>query len=170
MYVSALTDGIASERPEQAGLGDGLESGPANHRIAAVADVVGHAEVDGVLVRPSHQVGIVGLGHRRKARSPALVVLAFQRTVARQTRHVDVVLDDHDVADGVFGVQAARRVRHDQRLHAQQLHHAHRHRTLPHRVALVRVEAALHAHHRHLVQVAKDQRAAMSHHCKKTML
>jgi len=46
--------------------------------------------------------------------------VAAERVRPREARHVDVVLNDHDVAHGVAAVEPPRCVRHDHGFHAQQ--------------------------------------------------
>ena len=57
---------------------------------------------------------------------------------AGESGQVDVILEDHDVADLEVPVEAAGGVGHDQRLDATQLHHSHRHRALQRSIALAR--------------------------------
>lgn len=54
-----------------------------------------------------------------------LVVGSGQGVVSGEARHVEVVLEDHDVSDAVVLVEATRRVGQDHRLHAKQLEDAH---------------------------------------------
>lgn len=61
---------------------------------------------------------------------PPLVVGPGQRIVASKARHVDVVLDDHDVPDLEVLVEAAGRVGQHHRLHPQQLEDANGQRDL----------------------------------------
>ena len=57
-------------------------------------------------------------------RSP-LVVESSQGVVAGEAWHVEVVLEDHDVAHSVVLVEAPGRVGQDDRLHPQELEDAH---------------------------------------------
>lgn len=82
--------------------------------------------------------------------------------ITSKAHHIDVIPDDHDIAFLVGGVQAAGRVRRDEMGDSAQLHDSHGHRALPQRVALVVVEAALHAHDGHAAQVAEHHLAGVA--------
>ena len=67
-----------------------------------------------------------------------VVVGSSEWVEAGESGQVDVILEDHDVADLEVPVEAAGGVGHDQRLDATQLHHSHRHRALQRSIALAR--------------------------------
>ena len=75
---------------------------------------------------------------------------------------VDVVGDDHQIADAEVRAHAAGRVRHEERLDAQLVHHALREGDLPHRPSFVVVEATLHGHDVLASELSEDELSAMS--------
>lgn len=77
---------------------------------------------------------------------------------------VDVVGDNHQVANLEARVHTARSIRHEERLDAQFVHHANGECHLLHRVALVEVEASLHGHDVNAAQLTENQFAAMAFH------
>ena len=96
--------------------------------------------------------------HIREARAECRIVRAGERALAR---HVDVVGDEHEVPRVIAGVDAARGIRHDKRLHAQLFEHIDRVRHLVRRIALVAVQTALHTDNAAACQRAADHAAGM---------
>ena len=109
-------------------------------------------------VGQSYQCQIVGLVHIREPRTGG-EVLATQRMLGEE---VDMVGDDHQVADAECGVHTASGVADEKRLDAQFVHHTDRECHLLHRVSLVEVEAALHSQDIHTTEFAEDQFAAVA--------
>ena len=91
------------------------------------------------------KVSIVTIVHIDKARSPLRVVDTDHGRQATQGRNVEVILENHKIAQFVGWVQAASRVGEDELLHPEQLHHADRKGTRRRRVTFVQMEATLHA-------------------------
>ncbi len=79
-------------------------------------------------------------------------------------KEVDMIADDHQVADRKVGVGATRRVGDEQRADAQFAHHADGERYFLHGITLIEVKAALHGHDVLPSQPAEDQLAAVSFH------
>lgn len=82
-------------------------------------------------------VSLVHVGESRSRRE----VLAVERMLGEE---VDVVADNHQIADVECRIHASRGVADEECLDAELIHHADRERHLLHRVALVVVEAAVH--------------------------
>ena len=77
---------------------------------------------------------------------------------------VDVVGDDHQVANFKAWVHATGSIRDEERLDAQLIHHTNRKGHLLHGVALVVVEATLHGQDVHTTQLTEDEFSAMAFH------
>ena len=77
---------------------------------------------------------------------------------------IDVVGDNHQIADAELRVHTACGVAHEERFHPQLIHHPHGESGFLHAVALVEVETALHRHHILIAQIAENQSTAMSFH------
>ena len=75
---------------------------------------------------------------------------------------VDVVGDDHQVADLELGVHATSGIGYEEGLDAQLVHDAYREGDLLHGVALVKVEAAFHGHDIDASQLAEDEFAGVA--------
>ena len=101
---------------------------------------------------------VVGLVHVREAWTGG-EVLAAQGMLGEE---IDVVSDDHEVANLESGVHAACSVGDEERLDAQFVHDANGERHLLHVVAFVVVESALHGHDVDAPEFAEDELAAMS--------
>ena len=101
----------------------------------------------------------VHLMHIRETRTPLFFVVAAQRMLGE---HVDVVVDDHQLANLEIGVHATGRVAQEQRLDAQLVHHADGVGYGLHVVALVVVETTLHGQYIHATQLAENQFAAVA--------
>ena len=123
--------------------------------LYADIDAVLHLDVFllGNLVGQRHQRQIVGLVHIREART-CREVLSTKRMLREE---VDVVGDNHQVADFEFWVHATGCVGNEEGLDAQLVHHAHREGHLLHRVTLVEVESSLHGHDVLASQFTEDQ-------------
>jgi hypothetical protein len=79
-----------------------------------------------------------------------------------KVEEVDVVPDEHYVADVVGRVDGAGGVGHDQGGDSQELHHSDGERALPQGVALVEVKAALHDHHGGGPDAAEEKAAVVA--------
>jgi len=62
-------------------------------------------------------------------------------------RHVDVVADDHQVADAEGGVDAAGCIGDEEVFDAEAFHHAHGEGHFRHRISFVIVKPSLHGEH-----------------------
>ena len=98
--------------------------------------------------------------HIREARTRG-EVLAAQRMLWEE---IDMVGDDHQVANLKARVHATGSVGDEEGLDAQLIHHANGECDFLHRVSLVEVETALHGHDVHTAQLAKDEFAAVAFH------
>ena len=101
---------------------------------------------------------VVGLVHVREA-GTRREVLSTQR-VFRE--HVDMVGDDHQVANLEGGVHATSGIGHEERLDAQFVHHTDGECHLLHGVALVEVETTLHGEDVNATQFSEDELARMT--------
>ena len=101
---------------------------------------------------------VVSLVHIREAWTCG-EVLATQRMLGEE---VDVVGDDHQVANLEGGVHATGSIRHEEGLDAQLVHDAYGERYFLHGVALVIVEAALHGHDVYTTKFTEDERTGVA--------
>ena len=83
---------------------------------------------------------VVGTGHIRETRAEHLHIWPNKRV----GQVVDMVTDDHQVADTEGLVDPACSVGDEEILDTEELHHTHREGHLLHRIAFVVVEAPLH--------------------------
>ena len=133
-----------------------LEGGSLNAEIDAV--VQADALLSGYRGSQLYEFRIVGGVHVGESRACG-EVLSTQWVLREE---VDVVGDDHDVANLEGGVHAAGGVGDEECLYAHFIHDTNGERHLFHRVALIVVEASLHGHDVHATQFAEDQLAAMA--------
>ena len=105
-------------------------------------DAVLHLDVIllGNLVGQCHQRHVIGLMHIREPWTGG-EVLAAERVLWEE---VDMVGDDHQVADAECGVHATSGITDEECLDAQFVHHTDRECHFFHRVTLIEMEAALH--------------------------
>ena len=147
---------IAADILEIAVFGLRLERRPRAAHIHAVL------ELDILLLGDGGRLGdqllVVAVVHIRKAGTEFGDVGADQR-IGHQ---VDMVGDDHQVADAERGVDAARSVRYKEVFDAELPHDAHRERHLLHAVAFVIVETALHGHDPAALDHAENHTAFVS--------
>ena len=136
----AHANGIGSEQMEHAVLGRSFESGALGGNVDAVTegDAMGGCDV----VDGADEFLIVGFVHAGKARTGG-DVLATQGIFGH---HVDVVGDDHEVADGEGGVHASCCVGDEEIADAEFVHDADGEGDFLHVVAFVIMEASLHRH------------------------
>ena len=152
----AHTDGVTAEQRIHSIFGWCLEGRTLHTHVNAMdeanfllfGDFVGHFDEFGV-------IDLVHVGESRTSR----VVRAIERMLGE---HVDVVGDDHQVADAEHGVHTARCVRHEERVDAQFVHDTNRERHVLHAVALVEVEAAFHGHDILLAEFAENEFSTVS--------
>ena len=104
------------------------------------------------------QPAVVSLAHVGEA-GPDGQVLAAKGVLGQQ---IDVVRDQHQVADAKLRVRAARGVAHEERVDAQGVHDADGESDLAHGVALVVVETPLKRHDGTPAEVAENQAALMA--------
>lgn len=70
------------------------------------------------------EVEIIGIRQWREARSESVGIGAPEGVVSGNARHVEVIVDDHDIADVVVRVEAAGGIGDDQRLDIEKLEDA----------------------------------------------
>ena len=149
-------DGITANEAEHAIFGRRLEGGA----LYADIDTVDDADVFllSYLVGKGYQLVAVCLVHVGEPRSCGEVLTA-QRMLGEE---IDMVGDDHQVANPEVRVHATGSIRHKERLDAQLVHHADGEGHLLHVVALIVVEASLHGNDVLASQLTEDQFADMS--------
>ena len=116
-----------------------------------LSDVVGQLD----------ELWVVDLMHVGESRSCG-EVRPMQRMLGEE---VDVVGDDHKVANAEIGAHAASRIRHEELLDAQFVHHAFWEGYLLHRPTFVVVEASLHGQYVLIAKFAEDELAGVSFDC-----
>ena len=99
------------------------------------------------------QAEIIRLVHIRETRTCG-EILTTQRVLWEE---VDMVGDNHQVANLEGRVHAASSIRYEERLDAQFVHHTDGECNLLHRVALVEVETSLHSQDVYTSQFAEDE-------------
>ena len=130
--------------------------------LCAEIDALDHADAFLLshLMGQRQQFAVVSLRHIGKTRTGGEVG-AVQRVLGEE---VDMVADEHDVADAEVGVHAAGGVADTEHADAQFVHHALRIGHLLHGVALVVVEATLHGQHLLVSQASEEQTPLMALH------
>ena len=86
-------------------------------------------------------------------------VLAAQRMLGEK---VDMVCDNHQVANLEGRVHTTCSIRHEERLNAQLVHHSYGEGDILHRVAFVEMETTLHGEDVHPAEFAEDKGTGMS--------
>ena len=81
-------------------------------------------------------------------------VLPAQRMFGEE---IDMVGDDHQIANLERGIHTARRVAHEEGLDAQLVHHADGEGDLFHGVAFIKVETPLHGHDILVTKLSEDE-------------
>lgn len=129
-----------------------------------------HADVDTVLqgdalllsdtVSESDQLMVVSLVHIGKART-CREVLTTQGMLRKE---IDMVGDDHHVADVELRVHATGGVADEEHLDTQLIHHTLGEGNFLHRVALVEMEAAVHGDDVNATELSEDEFSGMSLH------
>ena len=112
----------------------------------------------GYLVGKITELLVVCLVHIWEART-GREVLAVQWMLREE---VDVVVDDHEVANLERRVHATRSVAYEEGLDAQLIHHSLWEGYFLHVVALIEVETSLHRHDVLAAQLSEDELACMS--------
>ena len=148
--------GVAAQDAIHLILGGSLEGGSLDAHIDTVLQA--YLLFASYLAGQFDERGIIGFVHVGEAWSRG-EVLAAQRMLWEE---VDMVGDDHQVANLEAGVHAASRIADEEGLDAQLVHHAYGEGDLLHGVALVVVEAALHGHDIHSAELSEDELAAVA--------
>ena len=112
----------------------------------------------GNLVGKITELLVVCLVHVREART-GREVLATQWMLWEE---VDVVVDNHQVADLELWVHTSRGIAYEESLDAQLEHHALREGYFLHIISLIEVESAFHCHDVLAAQLSEDELACMS--------
>ena len=133
---------------------------------ALYADIYAMNQPDAFLLGDAlsqgNELPIVGFVHVGETRTGG-EILATQRMLGEE---VDVVGDDHQVANLEFGVHASRGIAHEKGLDAQFVHDAHGECHLFHVVTFVIVETTFHGHDIHAAELAEDEFSGMSFYCR----
>ncbi len=149
-------DGVAAEGAIHAVFCGSLEGRTSHADVHAVNQT--NLPFLGNLCGEIDEFVVVGFVHVREAWTGG-EVLAAQGMLGEE---IDVVGDDHEVANLECGVHAACSVGDEERLDAQFVHDTNGERHLLHVVSLVVVESALHGHDVDAPEFAEDELAAMS--------
>ncbi len=155
----AHAHGVASHEPVHAVFGGGLEGGALHAEIYAVLEV--DAFLACYLVGELDEAVVVRFVHVGESWACGQV-LASQGVLWEA---VDVVGDDHEVADVEVGVHASGSVADEESLDAQLVHHAYGECDFLHGVAFVVVESSLHGHDVLASEASEDESAAMAFDC-----
>ena len=109
-------------------------------------------------IRLADKLFIVRLAHVREARAIRNIP-AVQRMFGEE---IDVIGDNHQVADFKIGIRTAAGIRNKQGLDTQFPHYTYREGHFLHGISLIEVEASLHGHNILITQLAENQFAAVS--------
>ena len=150
------THGISTEEVVHLILGRSLEGGTLNADIHPVGDT--DTLLLGDVGSQLDELAVIGLVHIGEAGTRG-EILATERMLREE---IDMVGDNHQVADLERRVHAPCRIRHEECLDAQFIHHPDREGHLLHRVALIEVETPLHRHDVDTPQLAENEFSAMS--------
>ena len=150
------TNGVTTQQAVHLVFGRSFERGSLNAHIYAVLHL--DAFLASYLVSQCDELVVVGLVHVGEAGAGG-EILAAEGMLGEE---IDVVGDDHDVADFEFGVHASGSIADEERLDAQFVHHADGEGHVLHRVAFIEMEAALHGHDVLASQPPEDEFAAMA--------
>ena len=112
----------------------------------------------GNLVGKITQLLVVSLVHVRES-GTGREVLAPQRMLWEE---VDVVIDNHQVADFEVRIHTSRCIAYEEGLDAQFMHHALREGNLLHIISFIVMESAFHCHDILAAQLAEDEFAGMT--------
>lgn len=148
--------GVATHDAEHTVLGGCFKCGALYAGIHAVAQ--GDAFLLGNLVGHGDELMVVRLMHVGEAWAGGNV-LSAQRMLGEE---VEVVGDDHEVADVELRIHASGGVAHKERLDAELIHDTHGECYFLHGVALVEMEASLHGHDVLASQLAEDEFACVA--------
>ena len=77
-------------------------------------------------------------------------------------KEIDVICDNHQVANIELRVHATCSIRNKEGLDAQFVHHTYREGNFLHRITLIEVETSLHGQNIHTAQLSEDELATMS--------
>ena len=146
------TDGITADDTEILILSRGLESGAGSAYIDAMhqTDVI----FFGDLIGENHEVVIVSLGHGRETGTKFLEILATEGILGEE---VDMVGDDHNIADDEILVHTAGSIADEESFDTKFTHHTHRESDLLHVVTFIIVETPLHSHDILAAKVTEDE-------------
>ena len=150
------TYGVATEQTVHAVLCGGLEGGTLDPYI----DTVLHRDVflGSNLVSQLDELVVIGLVHIREA-WPSREVLATEWMLGEE---IDVISDDHEVADMEGGVHASCGIGDEERLHPQFVHNTYREGDFLHGIAFVEMKASLHGDDVHSSEFSENEFAGMS--------
>jgi len=149
-------DSVATQHAVHAVLSGSLECGT----LCAHIDTIGETDVLllGNLCGQLDEADVVGLVHVRETWTRR-EVLATQRMLGEE---IDVVGDDHHVANLEGGIHATGGIRYEECLDAQLIHHSGGEGHLLHVVTFIIVEAALHGHDVDTAQLTEDEFAGVA--------
>ena len=147
----AHADGIATEATVGGVFGGSLVGGAGEADVDTFPE--GDALLEGDLFGGADEVAVVGAGHVGEAWAEAFVVGADERV----GHHVDMIADDHEVADVEGVVNATGGVGDEQAADTEEGHDADGEGDLTHGVSFIIMEAALHGHDRLTAEAAEEE-------------
>eukprot|EP00123_Amoebidium_parasiticum_P006028 comp17086_c0_seq1/m.15836 comp17086_c0_seq1/g.15836 ORF comp17086_c0_seq1/g.15836 comp17086_c0_seq1/m.15836 type:complete len:332 (+) comp17086_c0_seq1:207-1202(+) len=160
---SAHAHGITPPRGKHLALRNSLVRGPRQKHVHTLCNKFAHPEL---LSQVHGKVDVgVGTAHGQEAGPIALLVGPSQGVEASHARHVDVVVNHHDVPRLEPPVKTTGGVCDEQLLDAHHVHDTHRQGDLVQVVALVEVEPALHHHDLLALQLTEHKPALVPRNC-----
>lgn len=111
-------------------------------------------------IRQGYELGIIGLVHVWETGAGGKI-LASQWMLREE---IDVVVDDHQVANLERWIHTPRGIGNKQGLDAQFVHDSHGERNLFHGIALIEMETAFHRHDILATQFAEYQLSGVAFH------
>ena len=159
LWHSAHTYSVATEDAIHAILGRSLEGRTLYTYIYTMLDI--DTLLLGNLIGEIAELLVVCLVHVWEART-GREVLATQWMLWEE---IDMVVDDHQVANLEIRVHTARSVAYEEGLDAQLIHYSFREGNLLHAVSLIEMEAAFHCHDILATQLTENQLAGMTFYC-----
>jgi hypothetical protein len=109
--------------------------------------------------------GIVCIAHIRKTGARFIEIWPTQRIGRYQrigSHHINMIVNQHQVARPEFRIQSARRIGHDQTTNSQTAQNPYRKRDFLHRIPFVEMDAALKSNTGYSLDGTKDKVALMT--------
>ena len=161
---SAHTNSISASSNKESTFSSRFKCGTANENICTFMNVSSNPKGITSLENLGSEFNVIAITQRQKSRTKSLIIRALEGVQTSKARHINVIIENHDVSNLEALVQATSSVSGNEVRNSEDCEDSDRENSVFDIVALVRVQSANHANNWDLVvtNVANNELTCMT--------